>query len=139
MPTVRARFIEPMLLQQTARLPEGAQWLYELKLGRLSRHRVKTGGRIHLLSRNDKDFTSRYPAIASALSSLPDETVIDGEVVALEKTGKPSFNLVQRTRGMAWAEMKKTIYSLAPLRRCSPACPASQASPIRKKFHHPSA
>ena len=32
MATVRARFIEPMLLQQTARLPEGAQWLYEFKL-----------------------------------------------------------------------------------------------------------
>ena len=28
----RAGFIEPMLLQQTARLPEGAQWLYKLKL-----------------------------------------------------------------------------------------------------------
>ena len=32
MATARARFIEPMLLQLTTRLPEGAQWLYELKL-----------------------------------------------------------------------------------------------------------
>ena len=32
MVSLRARFIEPMLLQQTARLPEGAQWIYELFL-----------------------------------------------------------------------------------------------------------
>jgi hypothetical protein len=32
MPTVPARSVEPMLLQQTAKPPEGAEWLYELKL-----------------------------------------------------------------------------------------------------------
>jgi hypothetical protein len=92
--TVRARFIEPMLLQQTARLPEGAQWLYELKLDGYRAIAFKADGRVHLRSRNDKDSVTRYLTIASALSGLPDETVIDGEVVALDATGKPSFNLL---------------------------------------------
>ena len=62
---------------------------------------IKSGGRVHLLSRNEKDFSSRYPAIVQALAAMPDETVIDGEVVALDSSGKPSFNALQNGAGAA--------------------------------------
>ncbi len=48
-----------------------------------------------LRSRNDNDFASRYPGIAEVLKALPNETVVDGEVVALDESGKPSFNALQ--------------------------------------------
>ena len=84
-----------MLLLRTDRLPEGPNQSYELKLDGYRALAIKTGGRVKLRSRSDNDFNGRYPAIANALSTMPDETVIDGEVVDLDENGRPSFNLLQ--------------------------------------------
>jgi hypothetical protein len=56
---------------------------------------VKTQGKVHLRSRNNKDFNQKYPTIVKALAGMPDETVVDGEVVALDESGHPSFNALQ--------------------------------------------
>ena len=82
---VKAAFIPPMLLLKSDVLPDDAgRWQYELKLDGYRAIAFKTGGTLYLRSRNNKDFNSRYPGIASALGTLPDETVIDGELVALD-------------------------------------------------------
>ena len=84
-----------MLLERASELPEGAGWLHELKLDGYRAIAFRSGGRGCLRSRNDKDFSQRYSAIARSLESLPDETVIDGEIVALDQSGRPSFNALQ--------------------------------------------
>ena len=49
-------------------------------------------------SRNDNDFSLRYPNIARALDKLPNNTITDGEIVALGPDGRPSFHLLQNVR-----------------------------------------
>ena len=68
-----------MLLLPTDRLPEGPDWLYELKLDGYRALAIKTGGKVQLRSRNDKGFNSRYSGLVEALASMPDDTVLDGE------------------------------------------------------------
>jgi bifunctional non-homologous end joining protein LigD len=87
--------MEPMLLLSTEKLPQGPDWLYEIKLDGYRALAIKTGGRVQLRSRNDNDFTTRYAPITAALRGLTDETVVDGEVVALDEEGRPSFHLLQ--------------------------------------------
>jgi bifunctional non-homologous end joining protein LigD len=93
---VKARFMPPMLLLSTDRLPdEPARWEYQLKLDGYRAVAFRTNDRIHLRSRNDNDFSARYPSVVRGLAKLPDETVIDGEVVALSQDGRPSFGALQ--------------------------------------------
>ena len=90
-----ASFIPPMLLLKTERLPDGDAWVHELKMDGYRAIAFKTGGKLYLRSRNDNDFSVRYPGVVKGLAKLPDETVIDGEVVAFDEEGRPSFNALQ--------------------------------------------
>jgi len=97
---VKARFIKPMLLLSTDHLPDDrSKWEYQLKLDGYRAIAFKTGNTLHLRSRNDNDFSRRYPAVLRGLAKLPDETVIDGEIVALDEDGRPSFNALQNSIG----------------------------------------
>lgn len=85
-----------MLLLRTDALPNDPQrWMYQLKLDGYRAVAYKSKGKLYLRSRNDNDFSLRYPAVLSGLTGLPDETVIDGEVVAFDEKGRPSFNVLQ--------------------------------------------
>ncbi|MBV8145833.1 MAG: non-homologous end-joining DNA ligase [Gammaproteobacteria bacterium] len=89
-------FVTPMAAQLVRRLPVGADWLYEIKWDGYRALLIKNGKLVELRSRNDKDLTRMYPAIATAAEGLkPEALVLDGEVVALALDGRPSFQALQ--------------------------------------------
>jgi bifunctional non-homologous end joining protein LigD len=92
---VKAHLVEPMLALAVKELPSGAEWSYELKLDGYRALGLKSGAAVRLYSRNGKDFSQRFPAVTRALEALPDETLIDGEVVAVDENGRPSFSSLQ--------------------------------------------
>jgi DNA ligase D-like protein (predicted ligase) len=97
----KAFSFESMLCESVESLPEGRQWQCELKLDGFRALGRKSGRSTQLWSRNHKDFTHRFAGVAKALLQLPRETVIDGEIVALDREGKPAFHLLLGYRGEA--------------------------------------
>ena len=85
--TSKARFFEPMLCRAVNELPQGPAWSYELKFDGYRGLGLRSGRRSLLFSRNGRDFTERFPTVAHALEKPPDETLIDGEIVAFERSG----------------------------------------------------
>ncbi len=91
----KAGFFEPMLCLAVEKLPEGPAWQYEIKLDGYRAIGVRTRSGVELWSRNKRDFSRRFPNIAHALGAVPVDTVLDGEIVAVNGDGLPSFSSLQ--------------------------------------------
>lgn len=84
--------VRPMLATSASTLPSGDDWTYEVKWDGYRTLAVKEGRRVTLFSRNLKDATAIFPSVARAVAQLrTDAALIDGEVVALDERGLPSF------------------------------------------------
>lgn len=87
-------FIEPQLCKSVARPPNGDEWVHEIKFdGYRVQMRIENGEAV-LRTRKGLDWTDRFPAIAKAAGRLQD-SIIDGEIVALDHAGHPSFASLQ--------------------------------------------
>jgi bifunctional non-homologous end joining protein LigD len=97
--TLPAGFIAPCLPTKTDRLPSGGQWLHEIKHDGFRIIARKNGDRVRLYSRPGNDLTYRFPLIVEALARLRSRScIIDGEAVACDDNGLPSFNRIRYRR-----------------------------------------
>jgi bifunctional non-homologous end joining protein LigD len=77
-------------------VPPPGDWLYEVKFDGFRALAFLNGPERRLLSRNQKDFGLKFPDILQAIQALKlEDAIIDGEIVALDKEGKSSFQLLQ--------------------------------------------
>jgi DNA ligase D-like protein (predicted ligase) len=97
-PKAIARFIESMECLPVSKLPQGPEWSYEIKLDGFRLEAVKRNGETSLYSRRGNILNRKFHYIATALKKLPDNTVLDGELVALDGQGKSDFGLLQNFR-----------------------------------------
>lgn len=80
--------------------PDGPEWLHEIKYDGYRIAATLAGGEVRLSTRNLLDWTHRFPHVASALGALNvTSAVLDGEIVAFEPSGRPSFSALQEWLG----------------------------------------
>jgi bifunctional non-homologous end joining protein LigD len=88
--------ISPQLASTAERAPAGDDWLHEIKFDGYRMLARLENGKVALLSRNDLDWTERFPEIAAALAELPAAAaLLDGEVVHVTANGVTSFSALQ--------------------------------------------
>ena len=88
--------LAPMLAKAGELPREDGRWAYEVKWDGIRALGFANGGRLRLCSRNGNDITRRYPELRDLGRALgAHEAVVDGEVVAFDDQGRPSFQRLQ--------------------------------------------
>jgi bifunctional non-homologous end joining protein LigD len=92
-------------------------WAFEMKWDGVRVVATADGGATRLVGRSGKDVTSTYPEVARALADLDlDDTVVDGEVVALDEGGAPSFGRIQQRIGLVRPRDVEAAQRTVPVR-----------------------
>ncbi|MFL6768517.1 MAG: DNA ligase D [Sphingomicrobium sp.] len=90
-------FQAPQLATLVDAIPTGNDWLHEYKYDGYRLVISTAGGAATAWTRKGNDWSDKFRSIVRAAAKLPAGCLIDGEAVALDKKGKPSFQLLQST------------------------------------------
>lgn len=92
--------IHPMLATSLEKPFDSPDWLFEIKWDGYRAVAFLENGKARLVSRNQNELTARYPELKDLAQSVEaNNAVLDGEVVALDNQGRPSFSLMQQRTG----------------------------------------
>ena len=91
------QFVAPMLARLSTAPPEDADWAFEIKWDGVRTIARLQDGRLQLLTRNRNDVSDAYPELQGLARALDQHSaILDGEIVALDRDGRPSFQALQK-------------------------------------------
>jgi bifunctional non-homologous end joining protein LigD len=108
--------VRPMLAVAGELPPDAPVWRFEFKWDGVRALAYSEGGRLRLLSRGDRDVTATYPEVRGLGEVLGScQVVLDGEVVALDEAGRPSFEALQPRMNVDGAAKVRRLAARIPV------------------------
>jgi bifunctional non-homologous end joining protein LigD len=91
-------FVPPCLPTPSRTVPDGPQWVYEIKHDGFRFISRRDGERVRIFSRHGRDWTDKVPAIVEAMRALPAPATLDGEGVVVGAKRTPAARSLQNGR-----------------------------------------
>ena len=104
--------IKPMLATKAPEIFNKANWIYELKWDGYRAIANIQHGKVDFYSRNGISFKNKFSEIYETLKGIPHDAILDGEVVVLDKEGKPHFQKLQNYQKNQEETLKYYVFDL---------------------------
>src|SRR5258706_5771560 len=123
--------VKPMLATLIEKPFNAPGWIFEIKWdGYRMISRIKNGG-VNLISRNLNSFNAKYPGIRNEIKKINYDAVLDGEVVAIDSNGNPSFQLLQNYQRTGTGNIVYYVFDLLWLEgHCTDMLPVTRRKEI---------
>jgi bifunctional non-homologous end joining protein LigD len=130
---LRASQVRHMLATPTERPFTKPGWVFEIKYDGVRVIAERRGEEVRLLGRSGEDITTRYPEIADAMKGLVVEhIVLDGEIVAYDESGRPSFGRLQKRMLISKPRDVAAAMARVPVRAVFFDCLALEGHDLRR-------
>ncbi len=104
--------VKPMLATSAKKIFNKPDWIYELKWDGYRMIANIDNGKVSIHSRNGISYNSRFPNLVRDLETIPQEVILDGEVVVLDKNGVPMFQALQNYDTSTKGSLKFYVFDM---------------------------
>ncbi|MGB7786433.1 MAG: DNA ligase D [Salinimicrobium sp.] len=104
--------VKPMLATKAPEIFNKANWIYELKWDGYRALANIQKGKVDFYSRNGISYKNKFSELYEQLKNIPHDVILDGEVVVLDKEGKPQFNELQNYKKGQQGELRYYVFDL---------------------------
>jgi bifunctional non-homologous end joining protein LigD len=108
--------VKPMLARAGSLPADERGWVFEIKWDGVRALAYSTPGELRLESRNLKEITGQYPELGRLNRALSSHAaILDGEIVAFDEQGRPSFAALQRRMHVGSPAQAKRLAKASPV------------------------